>query len=592
MNNLFEFIGTDTAGNTFEVEADIKDMGNAVTVTVSSAFLASKNADTLLVRSALSTARAGDKGYMFFPTNFYYGYALCYFDEKPDTLYKSWPAGTPVCGLCANENAVFIHVEKEDFDARFYVEVKGGIYSISTHFRFDGDTPDEDVVITYHRMPGATYADMARFYRASRIKDAGCVPLTERVKQREPLRRAADCLELRIRMGWKPIPTPVRSQTLENEPEMYVAATVETLNKIIDALQRHGVDKAEICLVGWGPGGHDGRFPQQYPSDERYGGDDALREFIARAQRLGYQIVCHTVSCGAYEIANNWDWEKLTYKKGEDGKLIPYLRDHYKEKGLNGGDPWSLCAKTAYEDYAIKDLPEVRSYGFMGLHYIDEFTAIIPEKCYHPDHPVSRKQAREYFRKCAQLAKKLFGGYQCEGYMDFMNADVDSILYTGVQSKLTHDMNPLFDDSLPFWQLVYHGIVLSNATSQTINYTIKEEYQHLKYLEYGARPVMYFHSNFGADRNWMGDIDLLCNNDENIEKAAKAIKKAYDEFETLKHLQYEFMEDHVKIEDGVYRTTYSDGTTVTVNYNDLTYDIKAPGEEDVVVPQDEDIFWL
>ena len=42
----------------------------------------------------------------------------------------------------------------------------------------------------------------------------------------------------------------------------------------------------------------------------------------------------------------------------------------------------------------------------------------------------------------------------------------------------------------------------------------------------------------------------------------------------------------------MYRTTYSDGTTVTVNYNDLTYDIKAPGEEDVVVPQDEDIFWL
>ncbi len=576
--NRFSFLCTDVNGNTFNVVPQIKENESAVTVTVLARELAANRADTMLVRSELTTARAGDEGYMFFPTNFYYGYALCYFDEKPDTLYKSWPAGTPVCGICANANAVFIHVQQEDFDARFYVEVKDGVYSISPHFRFDGDVPDEDVVITYYKMPGATYSDMARFYRASRIREAGCVPLKERVKQREPLRRAADCLELRIRMGWKPIPTPVRRQTLENEPEMYVAATVETLNKIVDRLQAHGVDKAEICLVGWGPGGHDGRFPQQYPSDERYGGDDALREFIARAQRLGYLVVCHTVSCGAYEIANNWDKEKLTHKKTADGELIPYLRDHYKKMGLNGGDPWSLCAKTAYEDYAINDLAEVRSYGFMGLHYIDEFTAIIPEKCYHPDHPVSRKQAREYFRKCAQLSKKLFGGYQCEGYMDFMNADVDNVLYIGVQSKLTHEMNPLFDDSIPFWQLVYHGIVMSNATSQTINYTVKEEYQHLKYLEYGARPVMYFHSKFGADHNWMGDLDLLCNNDENIEKAAVAIKKAYDEYEQLKDLQYEFMDEHVKVSDGVYKTTYSDGTVVTVNYNTEEHSIQRPAK--------------
>ena len=157
--------------------------------------------------------------------------------------------------------------------------------------------------------------------------------------------------------------------------------------------------------------------------------------------------------------------------------------------------------------------------------------------------------------------------------MDYMNEYIDAALYIGVQSKLTHEQNPLFDEGIPFWQLVYHGIVLSNPTSQTVNYPVKEEYQHLKFLEYGGRPVMYFYSKFGDLHNWMGDDDLHCSNDAEIDSATDAIKRAYDEYETLKHLQYEFMENHEKLGEGVYRTTFSDGTTITVDYNNETYSI-------------------
>ena len=52
-----------------------------------------------------------------------------------------------------------------------------------------------------------------------------------------------------------------------------------------------------------------------------------------------------------------------------------------------------------------------------------------------------------------------------------------------------------------------------------------------------------------------------------------AIKVAYDEYEKYKHLQYEFMENHEKLAEGVYRTTYSDGTVFTVDYNRETYTV-------------------
>lgn len=574
MDYGFKVIGKTVGGFVREIQPVVTAAGDIVKLIVPKRLLCNPRYEALRIESTLTTAHSGDSGYMFYPTNFYYGFALTRFEKREDTLFRTWPTATTVCGFCENENAVFVRIEGEAFDARFEVEVSNGIYSICPQFLFDGDEPDEDVSVIYHKMPNATYSDMARVYRKYQIEYKGCVPLKARVLQREALRRAADGMELRIRMGWKPIPTPVRHQNLKNEPPMKVACDIDTLNKIIDRMHEKGIDKAEICLVGWGPGGHDGRFPQQYPSDERYGGDDALRAFIAKAQKMGYLVVCHTVTCGAYEIADNFDWDLLTKKKGENGDLVPYLRDHYKKDGLNGGDPWHLCAKTAYENYAVKDFPKVRGYGFYGLHYNDELTAIIPEKCYDPNHPVSRKEAWEYHRKVAQLSKDLFGGYQSEGYMDYMNADVDAVLYIGVQSKLTHEQNPLFDEGIPFWQLVYHGIVLSNPTSQTVNYPIKEEYQHLKFIEYGGRPVMYFNSKFGADRNWMGDLDLFCENDIDIERSVDAIKAAYDEYEKFKHLQYEFMENHKKLGDGLYRTTYSDGTMITVDYNAGGYTVE------------------
>ena len=62
--------------------------------------------------------------------------------------------------------------------------------------------------------------------------------------------------------------------------------------------------------------------------------------------------------------------------------------------------------------------------------------------------------------------------------------------------------------------------------------------------------------------------------DFNSSKITDAIKKASDEYEALKHLQFEFMENHEKISDGIYRSTYSDGTTITVDYNKETYSVE------------------
>ena len=554
----------------------VEDFGNVLKFSITKRMLENTNYNTIVVDTDLLKANVGDKGYFLYPTNFGCGFVTTCFTEREDKVFLSWLSATPVCGLCETENAVFVRVEGQAGDARFEVSVLGGKYSIKPRFELEGAEPEEDITIYFYKMPNASYVDMAKMYRAYQMEVKGCRPLRERILEREPLRKASEAMEIRVRMGWKPIPTPVRHQTPANEPPLHVTCTIEMLEHMIDKLKENGVDKAEICLVGWGPAGHDGRFPQQYPSDPRYGGDAALKRFIARAQRMGYQIVAHTVSCGAYEIANNFDIADLAKRRNEKGEYYPFVRDIYALKGLNGGEPYAVCPRRAYERYAKDDLPVIKGYGFEGMFYIDEFTAYVPEKCMDPNHPVSRKQAQEYYRKIARLATSVFGGYQCEGYMDYMNADLDAVLYVGVHTKDCSKYNSIYGESVPFWQIVYHGIVMSNPTSDTVNYTMKEPEHQLTFMEYGGRPVMYFNSAFGPGRDWMGTVDLYSRNDEDLDEAMGYIKTAYEEYEALQYLQYEFMDNHEKLSDTQYRTTFSDGTVIDVDYAALTWRVTKP----------------
>ncbi len=77
---------------------------------------------------------------------------------------------------------------------------------------------------------------------------------------------------------------------------------------------------------------------------------------------------------------------------------------------------------------------------------------------------------------------------------------------------------------------------------------------------------MYFNSKFGETLNWMGDDDLFDQTEEQLETSVAALRRAYDDYEALKHLQYEFMEKHERLPCGVALVTYSDGTVVTVDY--------------------------
>ena len=449
------------------------------------------------------------------------------------------------------------------------VEARKGVYQMSQRYNLGGDVPYEDFVLEFTFLPAdAEYPQMARVYRDWQLARGAVQPIRERMKKWPEVGAAATNVEIRVRQAWKPVPSPVPYQTKYNEPPVHAAVTFERCGDIVRELKRQGVNHAEICLVGWNKGGHDGAYPQLFPVEPVLGGEEKLREFIALSNAEGFQTVCHTCFYSAYAIADDFDEEYLL--KERDGSL---QRSH---TDWGGGRPFRTCPRRAYERYVRKNMQIMKDFGFHGLHYHDVYSILPPRICYDPRHPCTPADSLKWYVKQMEVTRELVGGTQSEGPFDGFAGNLDFCMYgyffqldKGYLAKM-----PMADRHVPLFQLVYHGIILSNPFTGTLNYPTKAPHKRLKFIEFGGRPLFVWYANFLSNSgNWMGKDkeDLTCATDDELRAGVAAIKRGYDEFEQLSDLQFEFMDDHRLLADDVSLTAYSDGTRVVVNHGDKPY---------------------
>lgn len=544
----YTFMDKRVEKETFQIEPDAADV---VRVHIPQADL-QPGLDTVTILPDFAAAQTGEAGYFIMPNGEYGTFR----EQNGQRTARNYMP-MPVFGM-QNPRAAFVAiVTGTPHDFTLMTTAKDGRYTILPRFEYRGMPAYDDITIEYHLLKGdqADYSGMARKYRNYQLSRKACVPLKDRMKDRPELAYAARSLELRVRQGWKPMPTPVEQQTRQTEPPMRVAVTFDRVGDILDEFKRQGVGKTQICLVGWNQKGHDGRFPELFPVEEQLGGEVKLRALIKKAQALGFQIVCHNNSYDAYMIADNWDGEYII--KRPDGSLSTHAV-------YSGGRMYNVCPQRAFERFAQKELRAFADLGFRGLHYNDVLTVVQPRACYDPRHPLNRNQGAYWVGKIMGEAQTVLGGSASEGGHDFCCGVLDYALYASIVPPKPH---PLVDRFVPFWQLVYHGIILSNPFPPTCNYTIKDDTTRLRLTEFGGRPFFYFYSNYRDNKDaWMGVEDLTCENDETMKASVAKIKEGYDEFAARSHLQTEFMERHEAVETDVYRIVYSDGSEIICNY--------------------------
>jgi hypothetical protein len=513
----------------------------------------SRDVDTIEAVFDSAYAKKGEEGYFVVST----GLLGTFREDKGKLEERRNPM--PVFGM-KSPSGTFVGIVKGlKYEFATVVEATNGVYAVYPRFLIKDMVfaPYEDLVVDFHMLTGddANYSGMARAYRRYQLERGEVTPLRERVKGNAQLAYTADTMFVRVKNGTKNNKNKIEQQTPTNEPPLIVSKTFDDLIKIMKGLKELGVERVEMCAVGWHSGGFDGRYPTLFPVEPAFGGEAKLREAIACAHGLGYQIVCHVCNTDFYTISDRFNADDIT--KLPDGS--------FHKGGLwAGGRAYSPCFQRVCDAYVDEDYKGLADLGFKGTHHIDVTSCITPYPCFDPRHPCNRQQTADYMNTIGDKARRSFGGFGSEGPCDHVARTLDYVLYVTAYPKWLGRPNPMIDRLIPLWQIAYHGIILSNPFYSTIDYNyarpsgnephtwLNQKTRRLKLYEFGGRPTFYF----------------------NPYKDLTPIKEAYDEYQPMKYLQYEFMDVHEEIAKEVFLTRYSDGSEVVSNYSDRDFSYK------------------
>ena len=547
---------------------DTKQVGNSIFLTLEKELF--RNAETLYLLEELGKVQAGEDGYYILPRNVQRsGDIQTFFKEREDAEYLHTVQIMSWYGIKKQDACYLVRIER-NYHYYMYMSVKNGVYTINPVYHFvkendlgaRTDKVHDDIRLEIVELPAnADYNDMATTERNIRLARGELIDLREKCK-REAVEYARKYPLVRIRMGWKPSPSPVKHQTLENEPEMHVACTFERVREFADELKKAGVEGVELQLVGWNQSGHDGRWPQLFPADARLGGNEEFKKTIDYVKSLGYRISTHTNGLDSYEIADTFTFDDVIIQR--NGTPLE-LGD------FGGGHSFRVCLSRQLKN-AKRDLPELQSYGENGLHFTDVISIVVPDVCYSPDHPVNTADGIVHAQAIMDYTSTLFGGFSSEGAMDFALKQVDYALYLTFGDGFKKAVHPLFDALLPIFEVAYHGFLLYNPTSPTINYPIKTPMDKLTFFMRGGRPSLYLYSKFrtGGEANWMGEIDLTIDSDEDMKKSVQAVAQALQEYAPLADKQFVYMARYDVLENGLEIATYADGSRMIGNFSEKT----------------------
>lgn len=449
-------------------------------------------------------------------------------------------------------------VDSLEFEMHVRADAKDGVWRawVEWHVPEIIDGAYEDIVYTVYELPAsAGYVPMAKVYRRhAERKNPDLKPIAEREKTQPSLAKLRKSFALRQICARKWPRTTNATSTRDasynvdfnetNEPPVQLVKSFADTLAELKAMKAAGLDDVALCLAGWQTGGYDGRCPAAFPVEGVAGGERELRRLIAGAKELGYLIDAHNNYTDSFTCSPEWrDGDVASTKP--DGSLC------VNHDWWDGGRPYDTCLKAIAGTLVYRDLKRCHDIGFDGCAYIDVFSAAWPYRCSNPRHPATRRDTARLQIEIAKFCRQLNGGFASECCFDHMLPYVDYINYAQPYMRTIRRFSKQgkryqADELVPFFELAFHDVVLSNPDKVTQGVPVGAD--RLMLWEFGGRPIDYFWER--------SDIP--------------ALKDLYDEFLKLRHLQGVEMTDHCRFPNGVARTTFANGQRLYLNYNPCT----------------------
>ena len=451
----------------------------------------------------------------------------------------------PIFGQ-VRENTGYLAIYDTPYDARYELRYEDGEKVAPIWMTSLGHMSYPRKML-YRFMENCDYNDFAKSYRTYVKQKGRFVTLKEKIARNPNVEKLLGCPVIHETIAVHISPDSEYYHPDFPEKNDYHVSFATRASQIRE-LSAKGVKKAYTHFDGWGKHGYDNLHPDPFPPHIDAGGTEGMRELAKATAESGFIFGIHDQYRDYYYDSPDFTLENtVTHADGTH----PYCSIWY------GGKHSFLCSALApsfvrrnYARFEEEDIP-------VQAAYLDVFSVVRLDECFHPDHPVTREQCVAYRRECLDLLTE-------KGIIPSSEEILDCILPSQV---LCHHA-PYFTDSLgsstanavgipiPLFNLVYHDCVVTpwiGRKGQRGGWGIPGKDSAYCHAILNAGPV---YLSITADKEQIDEVTEVCENAENLALC-----------EMTRH---SFLSSDLRTQ----RTEFSNGTTVIVNFDTEEFTIE------------------
>ncbi len=386
------------------------------------------------------------------------------------------------------------------------------------------------------------YVDLTKRYRRHAIETGLFVSLKEKIA-RSPIVEKLIGAPIITPMILHNVRPSSRVYDKDNPAKNYHLWRFDQRAEELRKLAAKGVKRAYVHLDAWQFRGY-GTHPDNLPPCPEAGGWDGMRLFADTCDRLGYVFAVHDNYIDYYLDSKSYD---------ERHTIIHADGSRYFGNGCAGGKYTLLCPRLALghlkKNYRLILAQGVKLRGA----YLDVFTCVPPYECYNPEHPATRADCLKYWGDCLDFIRTQVGVVSSEQAADWSIPHIDMAYWVQYGSHGGGEGIPV-----PLHSLVYHDAILVPWLLGKGRGVPKNDSGYLHGLANAGLPYMQLtYSHFLSDS---GEVDLT---------RVRTMCALHERVGLLEMTNHEFLDKGYRKQ----RTTFADGTTVTIDLDADTFHI-------------------
>lgn len=384
----------------------------------------------------------------------------------------------------------------------------------------------------------ANYVGMAKAYRSYLMDVQGV----------EPVVQQAPSLSLKLFGGI------LREEIIGDT--FIKMTTFKQAEEIIASLKAEGVTNIVATYDGWTKDGVYGAQPQ-HKTARQLGGKNGLQSLVDYTNQQGVDLYLKANYVKPFEQTGKYSARKDAVRGMDRELLVATLYWPSDRWSRNSFSFHYLKPEQALNKYVKKQADDLAGYGVGGvqLQYMGELIYSDEDKSSTTDRSVTANAWVESMK----LMKQEVGSVAIEYGNAYALGLVDRI----EDAPMAHSGYIYTDESVPFYQLVLHGLVPYYAGS--INLREDAQVERLKSIEYGALPSAELTGELSSNLHRTAETRLFSSYAGDwVSHIAAEYKELLPLYEAINGQE---MSNHEQLAPNVFRTSYSNGTTVIVNYN-------------------------